>query len=68
MIYAVEWLRAHIEDGRTVARVLVIPEYHDAILASGLVASSVLKPATTRPECIIVVDKSGTEWAAVLCS
>ncbi len=63
---AVEWLRAHLADGRTVARVLVIPQYHDAILASGLVPSSALKPATTRPECIVVVDKSGAEWAAVL--
>ena len=64
---AVEWLRAHLAEGRSIARVSVAAEHHEALHASGLIAGAVLwPPPQVRDGCIVVVDEAGVEWAANL--
>lgn len=64
---AVAFLEGHLAEGRTIARVEVAARHHAAILASGLAAGAVLDgPRADRPDCIVVTEASGAEWAASL--
>lgn len=66
---AVEWLRAHLAEGRSIALVSVAAEHHEALHASGLIAAAALEPhPSTRDGCIVVIDEAGDEWAANLPS
>lgn len=67
MSAAVEWLRAHIAEGRSIALVSVAAEHYEALHASGLIAGAVLEPhPPVRDGCIVVIDEAGDEWAANL--
>lgn len=67
MSAAVEWLRAHLAEGRSIALVSVAAEHHEALHASGLIAGAVLEPPPpVRDGCIVVIDEAGGEWAANL--
>ena len=67
MSAAVEWLRAHLAEGRSIALVSVAVEHHAALHASGLIAGAVLEPPPpARDGCIVVIDEAGDEWTANL--
>ena len=64
---AVERLRGHLAEGRSIALVSVAVEHHEALHASGLIAGAVLEPPPpARDGCIVVIDEAGDEWAAHL--
>lgn len=67
MSSAVDWLRAHVAEGRSVVLVSAPVEHHEALLASGLLEGAGLEPPPpVREGCIVVLDADGQEWAAHL--